>query len=43
MAEFAPILVVDDHPNIRAEIYQTLNAAGFRLKPFPAVGRPLIG
>ncbi len=32
VAEVAPILVVEDHPNIRTEIYQTLNAAGFQVE-----------
>ena len=32
MAELAPILVVEDHPNIRTEILQTLTAAGFQVE-----------
>ena len=32
LAEFAPILVVEDHPNIRTEIFQTLNGAGFQVE-----------
>ncbi len=32
MAELSPILVVEDHPKIRAEISHTLNAAGFQVE-----------
>jgi len=32
LAELAPILVVEDHPNIRTEILQTLTAAGFQVE-----------
>ena len=32
MAELAPILVVEDHPNIRTEILKTLTAAGFQVE-----------
>ena len=32
MAEFASILVIEDHSNVRTEILQTLNAAGFQVE-----------
>jgi DNA-binding NtrC family response regulator len=32
LVELAPILVVEDHPNIRTEILQTLTAAGFQVE-----------
>ena len=38
MAELAPILVVEDHPDIRTQIYQTLNAAGFQVEAVSSGG-----
>ena len=32
MANISPILVVDDHPEIRAEVSQNLNSAGFQVE-----------
>lgn len=32
LADFAPIMVVEDHPTIRTEIFQTLNGAGFQVE-----------